>query len=174
MTRVLGVDPGTRHLGYGLVEEHQGRLFASDYGTLDFPSSLPIEERLYQIHSHLMNMIAMFSPNEIAIEEPFLGQGPNQYVGPAFAVGQAQAAVLIAASSQRVPVSRYSPAQVKSSVADHGTATKEQVQTMVMLALSLKEEPATYDATDALAIALCHLRQREVKELLDRQANPGR
>ena len=174
MTRVLGVDPGTRRLGYGLVEERQGQLFASDYGSLDFPSSLPIEERLYQIHSHLLNMIAMFSPNEVAVEEPFLGQGPNQYVGPAFAVGQAQAAVLIAAASQSIPIFRYAPAQVKASVADHGAASKDQVQTMVMLALSLKEEPATYDATDALAIALCHLRHREVRELLDRQANPRR
>ena len=170
---VLGVDPGTRRLGYGLIEEREGQLHAGDYGTLDFSPSLPIEERLYQIHSHLMNMIGMFSPDEIAIEEPFLGQGASQYVGPAFAIGQAQAAVLIAATSQGVPIFRYSPAQVKSSVADHGAATKEQVQTMVRLILTLGEKPSTFDATDALAIALCHLRQREIKGLLERQANPA-
>lgn len=174
MIRVLGIDPGTRRLGYGVVEENLGTFVANDYGTLTFPSSLPIEERLYQIHSHLTNMIAMFHPDEIAIEEPFLGQGNRQFVGPAFAIGQAQAAVLIAAVSHGVPVSRYSPTTVKVSVADHGAAAKEQVQTMVMLALSLKAEPATYDATDALAIALCHMRQREVRKLLDREVNPER
>ena len=120
-------------------------------------------------------MIATVHPDEIAIEEPFLGKGNNQFVGPAFAVGQAQAAVLIAAVSHGVPVFRYSPTTVKVSVADHGAAGKEQVQTMIMVALSLKAAPATYDATDALAIALCHMRQREVQQLIDQQQiNPER
>ena len=170
---VLGVDPGTRRMGYGLVKESAEKLHASDYGTLNLPPSLPIEERLYQIHSHIMNMIAMFSPDEIAIEEPFLGHGSSQYVGPAFTIGQAQAAVLIAAASQGVPIFRYSPAKVKASVADHGNATKDQVQAMVRLTLTLHEEPTSLDATDALAIALCHLREQEIVRLLDRQTNPA-
>ncbi len=172
--RVLGIDPGTRRLGYGLIEDGDDGLHADDYGCLKFQSSLPIEERLYQIHSHLMNMIAMFSPDEIAIEEPFMGQGASQYVGPTLAVGQAQAAVLIAAVSNGVPIFRYSPAQVKASVADHGNATKEQVQTMVMLTLSLPEEPTDYDTSDALAIALCHLRQRELANLIDNATDVSR
>ncbi len=166
MVKVLGIDPGTIHLGYGLLEESDGELHVHDYGSLDFKSSLPVEERLYQIHSHLMNMIGMFSPDEIAIEEPFMGQGANRFVGPAFAVGQAQAAVLIAAVSQGVPVFRYPPAQVKASVADHGAASKEQVLIMVSITLALEEEPLSYDASDALAIALCHLRQRQLADLV--------
>ena len=165
MLKVLGIDPGTIHLGYGLLEESDGELLARDYGVLDFKSSLPVEERLYQVHSHLMNMIGMFHPDEIAIEEPFMGQGQSRFVGPAFAVGQAQAAVLIAAVSQGVPVFRYPPAQIKSSVADHGAASKEQVLTMVCITLGLKEESLTYDTSDALAIALCHLRQRELADM---------
>ena len=165
MLKVLGIDPGTLHLGYGLVEQAEAGLLARDYGSLDFKKTLPIEERLYQVHSHLMNMIGMFRPDEIAIEEPFMGQGANRFVGPAFAVGQAQAAVLIAAVSQGVPVFRYPPAQVKSSVADHGAASKEQVMTMVGITLALEEASLTYDASDALAIALCHLQQRELAEL---------
>ena len=82
-----------------------------------------------------------------------MGQGANRFVGPAFAVGQAQAAVLIAAVSQGVPVFRYPPAQIKSSVADHGAASKEQVMTMVSITLGLDEESLTYDTSDALAIA---------------------
>ena len=165
MLKVLGIDPGTIHLGYGLLEESGGEVLARDYGTLDFKSSLPVEERLYQVHSHLMNMIGMFHPDEIAIEEPFMGQGQSRFVGPAFAVGQAQAAVLIAAVSQGVPVFRYPPAQIKSSVADHGAASKEQVLTMVCITLGLEEESLTYDTSDALAIALCHLRQRELADM---------
>ncbi len=168
--RVLGIDPGTRQLGYGLVEEQEGRLQAYDYGTLKFSSSLPIEQRLYQVYSHLVNMVGVLSPDEVAIEEPFMGQGESRFVGPAFAVGQAQAAVLIATASQGIPVYRYSPAQVKSSVADHGNATKEQVQTMVQLSLSLEESPDSFDASDALAIALCHLRQRAVSKLVEGSA----
>jgi crossover junction endodeoxyribonuclease RuvC len=80
-------------------------------------------------------------------------------------VGQAQAAVLIAAVSQGVPVFRYPPAQIKSSVADHGAASKEQVLTMVCITLGLEEESLTYDTSDALAIALCHLRQRELADM---------
>ena len=165
MLKVLGIDPGTIHLGYGLIEDDDGDQVARDYGSLDFKSSLPAEERLYQVHSHLMNMIGMFRPDEIAIEEPFMGQGQNRFVGPAFAVGQAQAAVLIAAVSQGVPVFRYPPAQIKSSVADHGAASKEQVLTMVSITLGLDEETLKYDASDALAIALCHLRQRALEDL---------
>ena len=165
MLKVLGIDPGTLHLGYGLVEESDDDLIARDFGTLDFKSSLPIEERLYQVHSHINNMIGMFHPDEIAIEEPFMGQGQSRFVGPAFAVGQAQAAVLIAAVSQGVPVFRYPPAQIKSSVADHGAASKEQVLTMVSITLGLGEDTLSFDASDALAIALCHFRQRELANL---------
>ncbi len=165
MVKILGIDPGTLHLGYGLIEESDGDLQALDYGALHFKSALPVEERLYQVHSHLMNMIGMFRPDELAIESPFMGQGQSRFVGPAFAVGQAQAAVLIASVSQGVPVFRYPPAQIKSSVADHGAASKEQVLTMVSITLNLNEIPLSYDASDALAIALCHLRQRELSDM---------
>jgi crossover junction endodeoxyribonuclease RuvC len=171
--RVLGIDPGTRHLGYGLVEDRQGDFFAEDFGCLDFPPSLPIEQRLYQVYTHLINMIGMFNPQEVAIEQPFLGEGSRQFVGPALAIGQAQAAVLIAAAGNNIPVFRYSPAQVKAAVANHGAASKEQVQAMVKMALSLDDSPQTLDATDALAIALCHLRQRDAQAALSRRADPA-
>ena len=167
--KVLGIDPGTRHLGYGFVEDDQHGLRATDYGRLSFQSSLPMANRLYQIHSHVLNMISLFSPNQIAVEAPFMGQGKNQYVRSAFAIGQAQAAVLIAAVSQNIPIFQYPPSQVKASVSSQGNASKDQVKTMVMLTLSLKEEPDTYDASDALAIAICHLRQRELAKIIGRE-----
>lgn len=172
--RILGIDPGTLKLGYGVLEEDPGPLHAKDFGVLTLSASLPIEHRLYQVHSHLLNLINMYQPTEIAVEEPFLGKGEGQYVAPAFAVGQAQAAVLIAAAAHAIPVFRYTPAQVKRAVADHGMASKSQVQTMVMIALGIRETIPPTDATDALAIALCHLRQRQVADVLKRQTEPGR
>ena len=166
--RVLGIDPGTIRMGYGLVEE-SSHAVAVDFGVITVPSSHPLEERLYQLHTHVLNMISIWQPDAVAVEEPFLGKGENMYVGSAFAIGQAQAVVLIAAAGQSIPVSRYSPAQVKQSIADHGRATKEQVQEMVKMVLSLASIPSPSDAADALAIALCHLRRRHTEEVLGRE-----
>ena len=105
--RILGIDPGTRKMGYGLLEDH-GEMMAVDWGVISLPASLPIETRLFQLHSHLLNMISIWLPDEMAVEEPFVGKGENQFVGPALAVGQAQALALIAAAGQSIPISRYS------------------------------------------------------------------
>ncbi len=169
--RVLGIDPGTVRMGYGLVE-HMEQTEAVDWGVISLSASLPIEERLYQLYTHVMNMISIWHPDVIAVESPFVGKGEAQFVGPALAVGQAQALVLIAAAGQAVPISRYSPAQVKRTVADYGAASKEQVQEMVQIQLGLETAPSPLDASDALAIALCHIRQRELEDVLQREIGP--
>ena len=166
--QVLGIDPGTIHMGYGVVE-NKDQVVAVDWGVISLPSSMPLEERLYQLYSHVLNMIGIFKPDAVAVEAPFMGKGANRFVGPAFAVGQAQAVVLIAAAGQAIPVSRYSPAQVKTAIADYGAATKEQVQEMVKMVLRLDSIPSPSDAADALAIALCHLRQRQLQDVLGRE-----
>ena len=166
--RVLGIDPGTIRMGYGLVEDRE-QVVAVDWGVIALPRSRPLEERLYQLYTHVLNMISIWQPEAVAVEEPFIGKGENQYVAPAFAIGQAQAVVLIAAAGQAIPVSRYSPAQVKSSITDYGAASKAQVQEMVKVLLGLDDLPSPSDASDALAIALCHLRQRQVEDLLRRE-----
>ena len=103
-------------------------MVAVDWGVLKMPSSLTIEQRLFQLYSHMLSMVSMWQPDAVAVEEPFIGRGERQYVSPAFAIGQAQAVVLIAAAGQAIPVYRYSPAQVKRAVTDYGAATKGQVQ----------------------------------------------
>ena len=113
-----------------------------------------IEERLFQLFTHVRNMISVFSPDAVAVEEPFIGRGERQFIGPAIAVGQAQALVLIGAASSGIPVHRYSPAEVKSAVSGNGRADKAEVATMVRLILSLRGR-ASADATDALAVAIC-------------------
>ena len=113
-------------MGYGLVEESpEGNAVAHDWGAVGLKPSMPLENRLFQLYTHVLNMISIWQPDSIAVEEPFVGKGASQYVGPALALGQAQGLVLIAAAGQAVPVSRYSPAQVKRAIADYGAASKE-------------------------------------------------
>jgi crossover junction endodeoxyribonuclease RuvC len=171
--RVLGIDPGTISMGYGLVEESpEGNAVAHDWGAVGLKPSMPLENRLFQLYTHVLNMISIWQPDSIAVEEPFVGKGASQYVGPALALGQAQGLVLIAAAGQAVPVSRYSPAQVKRAIADYGAASKEQVQAMVRMVLGLDSTPEPSDAADALAIALCHLRQSHMEAVLRREGAP--
>ncbi len=168
---VLGIDPGTQHMGYGVVSSgHQPS--AEDYGVISLPRKMPIEHRLYQMHTHILNMIAIFNPTAIAVEQPFVGKGERQFIGPAIAVGQAQAVVLIGAAGQGIPLFTYSPAQIKLSVANYGAATKEQMQQSVTATLRLTEIPPT-DAADALSVCLCHLMQLQAANALGREISPG-
>ncbi len=168
---VLGIDPGTLHMGYALISSGP-QPSAEDYGVISLPRSMPIEQRLYQLHTHILNMIAIFQPGAVAVEQPFVGKGERQFIGPAIAVGQAQAVVLIGAASQGIPVFSYSPAQVKLAVANYGAATKEQMQQSITATLGLAEIPQT-DAADALSVCICHLVQQQAAEALGREITPG-
>ena len=165
---VLGIDPGTISMGYGLVED-KGEIVAVDWGAITLPRSMPLEERLFQLHSHVLNMISIWQPDSVAVEEPFVGKGENRYVRSALAIGQAQATVLIAAAGQGIPVGRYSPAQVKHAISGYGAASKAQVQQMVKAVLGLESVPEPSDAADALAIAICHLRQKQLEHVISRE-----
>ena len=169
--RVLGIDPGTLRMGYGLLEDGPSPA-AADYGVIALPSTMPLEERLYQLFTHVQNLISVFNPDDIAVEEVFVGKGERRFVGPAIAVGQAQGLVLIAAAGQGVPVFRYAPAQIKRSVADYGAATKAQMQQSIVATLGLSETPES-DAADALSVGLCHLIQRQSNAALAREIPPG-
>ena len=158
-------------MGYGVLDADP-QPTVQDYGVIALTSSMPLEMRLYQLYTHVLNMIGIFTPHVIAVEEPFLGKGERRFVGPAIAVGQAQALVLIAAAGQGVPVYRYTPAQVKNSVADYGAASKEQMQQIVAATLGLTEAPES-DAADALSVGLCHLMQVQASGALEREIPPG-
>ncbi len=169
--RVLGVDPGTVNMGYGVLDSGP-QPEADDYGVLRLPKSMPLEERLYQLHTHILNMINIFQPDAIAVEKPFVGRGERQFVGPAIAIGQAQALVFIGAVSQKVPVFQYSPAEIKRAVTDYGGATKSQMQQTIAATLGLDEIPAS-DAADALSVGLCHLVHSDAVSALGREIPPG-
>ena len=156
-------------MGYAVIGEGP---HADDYGVIALPRKMSLEQRLYQLHTHILNLIAIFHPNAVAVEQPFMGKGERAFPTSALAVGQAQAAVFIGAASQGSPIYKYTPAQVKSAVADYGAATKEQMRQIVFATLRLDEIPAS-DAADALAVGLCHLIQQQSDSALDRIIIPG-
>ena len=171
--RVLAIDPGTLRMGYAVVDGGPGlQPAADDYGVIALPAAMPIEQRLYQLHTHILNMIHVFHPDAVAVEDPFVGKGERAFAKSALAIGQAQAVALIGAASQGIPVHRYAPARVKRAVTDYGAATKEQVQDMATAILGLPKTPES-DAADALAVGLCHLQESRADDLMAREIVPG-
>ena len=162
--RVLGIDPGTLNLGYGVVDEDAGEMVMVDCGVLSQPSRVPVEKRLSSLYKKLVEIVARHQPDEVAIEEPFVADNRRS----ALAVGRAQAIAILAAANKNLPVFRYLPTQVKQQVTDYGGSGKEQVQEMVRLQLGLAERPEPSDAADALAVAICHLHQKHIEILLAR------
>ena len=159
--RILGVDPGTVNLGYGVVDgEEQMRMV--DCGVITIPSRVPMEERLRSFYDSLSRIIARHKPGEVAIEEPFIGNN----VRSAFAVGRAQATAILAAVNQGLAVSYYSPAQIKQQITGYGQSDKQQVREMVRIQLSLSELQQPSDVADALAVAICHIQQRRLSHWL--------
>jgi len=147
---VLGIDPGTAALGYGIVESKSGRLRMVDAGTFETRADASLPSRLLQIHALLDELIALHKPDLVAVERLFFSRN----VQTAFAVGQARGVVLLAAAQAEVPVREATPNEVKVAVTGFGRADKEQVGRMVAVCLSLPEPPRQDDTADALAIAI--------------------
>jgi crossover junction endodeoxyribonuclease RuvC len=148
---ILGIDPGTAALGYGVVERTGGRLRAIDHGCLVTSPDLPMPERLLAIHGLLDDLLSLHDPAIVAVERLFFSRNAQT----AIAVGQARGVVLLAAAQHGKPVREATPNEVKSAIAGYGAADKEQVQRMVQLVLGMAELPRPDDAADALAIAVC-------------------
>ncbi len=148
----LGVDPGTARLGYGLVRSTGQEREALAYGVLETSAAVPMPERLLTLHAGLRDVIEEFLPTSMAVERLFFARN----VTTALVVGQARGVILLAAAQFGIPVSEYTPAEVKQSVSGYGKADKGQMQEMVRLVLGLDHIPQPDDAADALAIALCH------------------
>ena len=148
---ILGIDPGTAALGYGVVERISGRLRAIDHGCLVTSPDLPMPERLLAIHGLLDDLLSLHEPAIVAVERLFFSRNAQT----AIAVGQARGVVLLAAAQHGKPVREATPNEVKSAIAGYGAADKEQVQRMVQLVLGMAELPRPDDAADALAIAVC-------------------
>jgi len=163
--RVLGIDPGTVAMGYGIVDSRNDEVTLVDCGALGCPVRSSIGERLSLLYHGLGQIISRYQPDAVAVEQPFVAKN----VKSAFAIGKAQAVAILAAANLGLPVCEYTPAQVKQRVSNYGASSKEQIQEMVRLQLGLSEVPRPSDAADALAVALCHLCEVHLTDLLREQ-----
>jgi crossover junction endodeoxyribonuclease RuvC len=167
--RVLGIDCGGAYTGYGVVEIHTGgRLSCLTCGAIKLSTREALPRRLSRIFIQLGEIIAEHRPDQVAIEDVFYALN----VKSALKLGQVRGVAMLAAATAGLEVAEYSPLTIKSSVVGYGRAEKQQVQHMVTRLLQLAEVPEPMDASDALAIAICHLhtaatleRQRSVKKV---------
>ncbi|MCM1565685.1 MAG: crossover junction endodeoxyribonuclease RuvC [Dehalobacter sp.] len=149
---ILGIDPGTAIMGYGLIEKNGQKLSPVTYSCWRTPSDLPMPDRLRMLYESLEDFLGEYSPDVMAVEELFF----NRNTTTAITVGQARGVVLLSAARRNIEVSEYTPLQVKQAVVGYGKADKKQIQYMVRAILSLQETPKPDDTADALAIAICH------------------
>jgi crossover junction endodeoxyribonuclease RuvC len=161
---VLGIDPGTIIMGYGVIESRDSDISLIKYGALNTPSRSPIGERLSYLYKNLMEILQKYKPQEVAVEQPFFAKNART----AFTIGRAQAVAILAAASLNIPCFEYTPAEIKQRVASYGASSKEQIQQMVMLQLGMSRIPEPSDAADALAVALCHIQVKYLENLLNR------
>lgn len=157
MTVIIGIDPGSRRTGYGVIRIEGNRYTYMTSGYLEL-TSYPACERLRQIFLGIQDIIQTYQPNEAAIEQVFMHENPNS----AIKLGQARGAAIVALT---IPITEYSARQVKKSVVGTGAADKLQVQFMVQRLLNLTAKKLQPDAADALAVALCHAHARGLNKL---------
>ncbi len=154
MGRILGIDPGSRLTGYGVVDSERGGLRFISCGVIRTTTTMPFSYRLNQIFTGINEVIQLHGPNEAAVEDVFLATNP----GSALKLGQARGAAVVAAMQNDLEVSDYSAKQIKLAVVGYGQAGKDQIQHMVRVLLGLNRSPSS-DAADALAVAICHANQ---------------
>jgi len=163
--RILGIDPGTQVVGYGVIDNDNINATMVSYGTVKPPANFDIANRLNCIFNELSEIVMRYKPDAVAIEQPFVARNAKS----ALAIGKAQAVALLVAANNQIPAFEYTPRQVKQRIASYGASSKEQVQQMVQIQLGLSEIPEPDDAADALAVALCHLAEEHLNSLLREQ-----
>ncbi len=162
--RILGVDPGTHRLGYGVVDVDGPTVRCVASGCLEARRRDPLEIRLHALYRGLTDVVTEWRPDHLAVEEPFVA--PERGAKSGVAVGQAQALALLAAVDAGLEVHRYAPSSVKAAVSGYGAGTKDQVQRALRLLLNMGPEPMSEDASDAIAVALCHLQHWRTSQRL--------
>jgi len=153
---ILGIDPGTAIIGYGVIESDGDRHKVLEVGTLRTSKDLLLSQRLKKIYKGITELLEMYEPDEVAIEQLFFSKN----VKTAMSVSQARGVLLLGCVKWDKPIFEYSPVQIKQSITGYGKAPKDQVMKMVCYILNLKEPPKPDDAADALAIAMCHANHR--------------
>jgi crossover junction endodeoxyribonuclease RuvC len=162
LTRVLGIDPGSRNTGYGVVDDLSGRLALVAFGCIRTETET-FSERLRQIYEGIFRIAQDYQPTELAIEQVFVRKNPDS----ALKLGHARGAAICGGVAAALPVYEYTARQVKLALVGKGSADKQQVQHMVRVLLR-RHEAFTLDASDALAVALCHVHHQQTERRLRR------
>lgn len=149
---ILGIDPGTRFLGYGLLRITNDKVTVLQYGVLNLTKYTTQGAKFLKIHERVLGILEEFLPDEIAIESPFFGKNIQSMLK----LGRVQGMMMSLAFSKSIPIAEYEPKKIKQSVTGNGNASKEQVAKMVEIIGNIKLDAKMHDATDALGIAICH------------------
>lgn len=172
MIRILGIDPGTLHCGYGVVEVSPSRALAKpryvECGVIELSGRLPLAERLRLLAQDLREVLSELRPDEVSLEAAFHGVNAQS----ALRLGHARGVIMLLVAEAGLPLGEYPPATVKRAVAGHGRAGKPEIQRVVTWLCALQSAPRA-DAADALAIALCHAFHREARRLLPGTGKPA-
>lgn len=167
--RILGLDPGSIHTGYGVVEGSGSRVVALALGRISSPRNTPLPRRLAHLGGEIRALLARWQPELVVLESLFGGVNPRSLI----VLAQARGVLLAEVAAAGAEVREFSPAEVKVAVTGNGRAEKEQVARMVRLLLGLGAEPLSADAADALAVALCCAQRRRVDRLSERRSEAG-
>ncbi|MCH7409168.1 crossover junction endodeoxyribonuclease RuvC [Belliella sp. DSM 111904] len=149
---ILGIDPGTNVMGYGLILVVGNKYSLIQFGVIHLKKYTTHELKLKKIFERVTGIIDEFHPDTVALEAPFYGENIQSMLK----LGRAQGVAMAAALAREIPITEYAPKKVKQSVTGNGNASKEQVAEMLKTLLGIKELPKLLDATDALAVAICH------------------
>ena len=150
--RILGLDPGTNYMGYGILEVEGRNLKAIELGDIDLHKITDTYDKLRYIFERVRALVAEYSPKEVALESPFFGQNVQSMLK----LGRAQGVAMAAALSCNKPVAEYAPTRIKQAITGTGAASKQQVAAIVTRTLKIEDAPRRLDATDGMAVALCH------------------
>jgi crossover junction endodeoxyribonuclease RuvC len=151
--RVIGIDPGTAIVGFGIIDYIDKKYKVIEYGCIYTPKELPMEKRITKIYDELDILLKKYKPTNMAVEDLFYFKNSKTVIS----VGQARGVILLCGEKNNIPQSSYTPLQVKIGITGYGRAEKKQVQLMVQRILGLKDIPKPDDAADALAIAITHI-----------------
>jgi crossover junction endodeoxyribonuclease RuvC len=153
---ILGLDPGTTIMGYAVICAKGSKLELVQYGVIHLSKYVGYEIKLKKIFERVLSILDEYHPDEVALEAPFFGKNVQSMLK----LGRAQGVAMAAALYREIPIVEYAPKKVKQSVTGNGNASKEQVAKMLLTIFPIKELPKLFDATDALAVAVCHHYQK--------------
>ena len=157
--RILGIDPGYAIVGYGVIEFSGSRYYAIDYGVITTTANTPFPQRLQEIYNGMVSIIIRSNPDALSIERLYFQNNQKTAID----VAQARGVILLSAQNNNLPISEYTPLQVKTAVTGYGQAHKQQVMEMTRRLLKLESVPKPDDTADALAIAICHVQTSGTK-----------